>query len=272
MTTAVTETTQPTTAMATTEAFGGGFNSQDIALPIIVLRQNSYLNPAMEDFNPGEIVRRPDNVVLAGKGEEVLFVPVGIEKVWRIVDVTELSKTRTIGTEPFTATNARDPLEWEDDNGRYRRDACFNVHILLLDDLKKQAKMMEALTNGEDIDTDDFTLPSRVTFFRSGYSAGKLVNTHFEMCKALGGQSPATKVFALKSKAMKNDQGNWFALDVTKVADAKKKKTPKDLMPAATFWVNTLKTKRVVAPAEDVHDEIRVSVAEDTVTDDDIQF
>ena len=270
MTTAVTETHQ-TRALATTEALGTGFDNQNIALPIIVLRQNSYLNPAMEDFKPGEIVRRPDNVVLAGKGEEVLFVPVGIEKVWRIVDVTELSKTRTIGTEPFTATNARDPLEWEDDNGRYRRDACFNLHALLLDDLKKQSKMMEALTNGEDIDTDDFSLPSRIAFFRSGYSAGKLVNTHFEMSKALG-QSPATKVFALKSKAMKNDQGNWFALDVVKVADAKKKKTPKDLMAAANFWVHTLKTKTVVAPAEDVHDEVKVSVAQDTVTDDDIPF
>ena len=263
-------TTAPN-GLATTGMFGGNLDSRDIMLPIIALRQNSYKQDYMEDFNPGDLIKRPDNVLLAKKGEDVLFVPISIEKIWRIVDVTSASDIRTIGSEPFAQANRDAVLEWETSECKYRRDACWNVHILLLEDLKAQASMMKDLKEGKPVDPDDFTLPARLSFYRSGFQGGKLLNTHFEMCRALNNQSPATKVFALRSTPKKNDMGNWFVLDVAKVTDAKLKKTPAAMLDAANFWVQNLSKRKVEAFSEeaDLVEEVKPAQG---LNKDDIPF
>lgn len=247
----------PTTNLPSTFSGGGTIDTKDLVLPRVVLRQNTYEKEYMADFNAGDIILRPDNIVLGTKGKPAHFVPIGVSKVWSIVEMTS-GKAKTIGSEPFT--QEKKELQWEVDGRTFRRDVTYNVHMLFLRDLEAQVKMFERLSKGEYVDPDDLVLPAQITLSRSARNAGKTLVTHFEKCRVLNNQSPAGKMFQLMSVPMKNDKGNWWAFEIEKVTDPKTKYTPANLVPVANFWVEQVARNKYksVEETETVAEEIAV--------------
>jgi hypothetical protein len=214
---------------------GMGINAQDIVLPSITLRQNSFRKDFMKPFKPGDLIMRPENKLVAKEDKPAMFVPVSIEKCYRICDITK--DVRTIGYEPWGLTDL--PPEEQRGEIRIRRDRAYVAHVLFREDLEGQAAMFERIKKGETVDPSDFTLPCRIVFTRSSFQAGKVLNTHFELSRPLK-QSPASITFQLKSVETTNDKGTWYSLDVQKVKDAKVKYTPKELIDGCNFWVQSM--------------------------------
>ena len=237
---------------------GAILNPEDIILPIVVLRQNSFKKPYMKAFNAGDAILRPNDELLASEGQPVDFVPISIEKLYRVSAING-GEVRTVRYE--SAVTPKE-YEFEELGVTHRRDLCFVVHALFRNDLADQLEMFENLAKGKIVDPDDFVLPARIVFTRSSRNAGKVLNTHFEMCKAIG-QSPATISFQLKTEEVSNDKGNWYTFDVQKIK-TKEKYTPENLLPICNFWVKTMASNSFAAhededAAEGVVDAVAVS-------------
>jgi len=219
--------------------FGGegvGINAKDIILPSVSLRQNSVRKDFMKPFKPGDMIFRPDNRLIASLGKDAYFVPVSIEKCYRICDITK-SEAKTIGYEPWGSVD----LAPEEMRGeiRIRRDRAYVAHVLFREDLGNQVEMFKRMENGDTVDPSDFTLPCRITFTRASFQAGKVLNTHFELSRTVK-QSPAAITFALKSVEFNNDKGSWLGFAVEKVKESKVKYTPKELIGICDFWVSSM--------------------------------
>lgn len=231
---------------------GPGLNPQDIILPAVAIRQNSYKKPYMKQFKPGDALLRPYDTLLGHEGEGVPFVPVSIEKQYRVCAING-GEVRTVRYED---ASVQKPYEFEEMGVPHRRDLCFIAHVLFRDGLDAQVKMFERLKEGKIVDPDDFVLPARIVFTRSSRNAGKVLNTHFEMCKAIG-QSPATISFELKTMEQTNDKGNWYAFEVAKIKTGDKY-TPENLLPICNFWVSTMVANKFNAHEEDDGEEAPV--------------
>lgn len=214
---------------------GAGINTADMILPALAIRQNSYLKDRMKPFRPGDVVSFPDGVAVGGEGKKLTFIPVSIEKSYRICDLSE-KQPRTVGWEPWTVD-----LDWEfeRDGKTYRRDKSYVAHILLREGLDAQSKMLQRAQAGEAVDPGDFALPVRVIFTRGSLNAGKVLSTHAEMSKAIK-QTPSAIMFDLYTKEVKNDKGAFYVYECSKVTDSSLKYTPKEVLPIATFWSTTM--------------------------------
>lgn len=250
------------------EMFHGkqGINFNDIILPVVTIRQNQYRKEEMKKFKAGDVVLKPSLEVIGNEEKGAHFVLVGIEKAYRICDMTDGEAK----TKAYESAEVEKPFQYEDQGRLYRRDRCFVAHILLRENLASQAKMFERLAKGELVDPDDFSIPSRVVFARSSLQAGKVLNTHAELSRVMNNQSPAFITFQLKSIEQSNDRGRWFSFDVSK-APKDVKYTPKELLPACEFWVQTLAKAKFKAADEDEVAEEMVSEAA-PVTDDNARF
>lgn len=223
------------------------FNPTDVILPSIGLRQNSFKKEEYRKLPPGAIILKPDLKVIGDEDKPFLFVPVSIERVTRLVEVTK-NETKFVR---FEQVNPDAPGEYEEGGRQFRRDRTFITYIIGLNTLKAQAS---AAASGE-IDPDCLALPTRLSFSRGSFYAGKVLNTHFEMCKMLGA-SPTMSVFSLKSVAKQNDKGHWFVFDIAKAMDAKgvAVKTPKEVLNICKFWGDALskhKANMKFTPDED---------------------
>lgn len=243
------------------EMFHGkqAINFNDIILPVITIRQNQYRKDEMKKFKAGDIVLKPALTTIGNEEKGALFVLVGIEKAYRICDVTD-GEART---KAYESAETDKPFQYEDQGRLFRRDRCFMAHVLLRESLESQAKMFDRLSKGEMVDPDDFILPARIVFARSSLQAGKVLNTHAELSRALNNQSPAFITFQLKSSEQSNDRGRWFGFDVTRAPTAVKY-TPKELLSACDFWVQTLAKSRFKSADEDEIVEEVVSEAPKT--------
>ena len=237
------------------QSTGMPINASDIILPAVSIRQNSYRKDVMKAFKPGDLIRRPENTLLAHLDKPVAFVPISIEKCWRICDITK-NEAKTIGYEPYVEGA---PLTEMRDKMQVRRDRTYIAHVLFREDLANQAEMFKRLEKGETVDPGDFILPCRLVFTRSSFQAGKVLFTHFELSRAIN-QSPATITFELKTIESSNDQGHWFSLDVQKAKDQKIKYTPKDLLGCCDFWVGSMKNAAQFKSHEDAEEIGRAHV------------
>lgn len=234
------------------------FNHQDIILPGISLRQNSYRKESLKKYKPGDIFKRPDDEKIADETKGVAFIPVGIAKSYRICDMSK-GEAKTVRYESATTDL---PYDFVEDGKPMRRDKCFVVHVLFREEMNVQAAMSERVAKGETVDPSDFVLPCRIVFTRSALQAGKVLNTHFEMSKAVR-QSPAAMTFILKSVEQKNDKGTWFSYDVQK-ADKDTKYTPKTAVEVANFWVGSLEKSQYRAHEEETEEVIVTPIGEET--------
>lgn len=231
-------TTESNTSLVPTANSGGpAFNPTDVILPSIGLRQNSFKKDEYKKMPPGSIILKPDLKIIGDEDKPFLFVPVSIERVTRLVEVNN-SDTRFVRFEPV---NPDAPGEFTEGGRNFRRDRTFITYIIGLETLKAQAK---ASSTGE-LDPDALALPTRLSFSRGSFYAGKVLNTHFEMCKMLGA-TPTMSVFSLKSVAKQNDKGHWFVFDIAKAMDAKgvALKTPKEVLNICKFWGDALSKHR----------------------------
>ena len=215
---------------------GIGINAADIILPSVSLRQNSVRKDFMKPFKPGDMIMRPENSLIGSLGKAAHFVPISIERCYRICDVTK-GEARTIGYEPWGSVD----LAPEEQRGeiRIRRDRAYVAHVLFRENLGNQLAMFERMESGETVDPSDFTLPCRITFTRASFNAGKILNTHFELSRTVK-QSPAAITFALKSIEFTNDKGTWLGFAVEKVKETDMKYTPKELIACCNFWVTSM--------------------------------
>lgn len=245
--------------------FGDGvpIKASDIVLPALQLRQNSYRKEHMKAFKPGDIIQRPNNVTLAPVDKPVMFVPISIEKCYRIGEISK-NEVKTIGYEPWVEDK---PLVEMRDKQQIRRDRAYVAHVLLREDLANQSKMFDAMKKGEMVDPSDFTLPSRIVFTRSSFQAGKILFTHFEMSRTIK-QSPAIMSFELRSIESRNDQGQWFSFDVQKVKDPKLKFTPKELLDCCNFWVQAMSQATQFKSIEDEEETIAAAEAAQDVKEE----
>lgn len=235
---------------------------RDIILPVATIRQNQYRKEEMKKFKAGDIVLKPQLQAIGNEDKGANFVLVGIEKAYRVCDMTDGDAK----TKAYESAEVEKPFQFEDNGRIYRRDRCFVAHILFREGLDAQAKMFERLKAGEMVDPEDFILPTRVVFARKGLHAGKVLNTHAELSKALNNQSPAFITFQLKSQEMSNDKGHWYVFDVAK-ADKAVKYTPKELLPAADFWVQTLAKSKFRAHEDD--DDVAADMVPEAAPPDD---
>jgi hypothetical protein len=228
--------TETTTAMAVaTTLEGAGLNTQDMILPALAIRQNSYVKDRMKPFRSGEVILFPNTEAVASETKRLAFIPVAIEKLYRICDISG-KQARTVGWEPWDVDQ-----EWEFQRGGllHRRDKSYVAHILLREGLDAQSQMLERAKKGEMVDPSDFALPARVVFTRGSLNAGKVLSTHFEMSRAIK-QTPAAIMFELYTKEFKNDKGTFYVFECNKVTDQKLKFTPKEILPIADFWATTM--------------------------------
>lgn len=247
------ELTTKTTTTALTTAPMAGIDPRDILLPILSIRQPTFKNEDLKKFTPGDVILRPANVKIATEEKAMAFVLLGMDKKSMVVEVSNPSQPKFVRYENFV----RD-LEWDFTEGGkpMKRYETFIAHILQRENLEKQAGIAKALAAGKYVDPDDIALPIRVTFNKNKaqMQAGKILYTHYEMCKSLNNQSPAGITFMLKTTYQKNDNGSWYAYDVAK-ADAKIKMTPDDLVAACDFWVKALAMAQFKAH-EDTEDTV----------------
>lgn len=237
---------------------------RDIILPVVSIRQNQYRKEEMKKFKAGDIVLKPHLTMIGNEEKGASFVLVGIEKAYRICDMTD-GEARTKGYEP---ADIEKPFQFEQDGRLLRRDRCFVAHVLFREGLDSQAKMFKRLADGEMVDPEDFILPTRVVFARAGLHAGKVLNTHAELSKALNNQNPAFITFQLKTVEKSNDRGRWFVFDVAK-ADKATKYTPKELLPACDFWVQTLAKSRFKAHEDEDEDDVAPDMGSEAPPPDD---
>lgn len=256
--TAVTKKTEAPTDLALfTGGASEGLDSRDLVLPTLAVRQNSYKQDYMKKYQAGDIVLRPQDTKVGGEGKPVLVVPISIEKAYRVNVITGNNEAKTIRFE--SATVDKD-LEWEENGQHYRRDRSFIVHVLLREQLTNQTKMLERLQKGEAVDPDDLVMPVRIVLSRGSLNAGKVLNTHFEMSKALNNQSPALMTFELVTAERKNDKGIWFVFEAKKPTNDTKY-TPKEALPVANFWTGLL-AKSQLSAYTDEEDTVPTTTAE----------
>jgi hypothetical protein len=261
-------TKETTTKLVANEHFkpAGDFNPEDIILPTIGLRQNTFKKDEYKKLSPGDVILRPDMKVIASETKAFRFVPVSVEKVCRVFEVFK-SDTKFVRFEEPSRDKPQDFTE----NGRtLRRDTTYIVYMLPLD----AAERMAASHGAGEFDIDNMVLPTRISLSRGSFYAGKVIASHFELCSAFNA-SPVTKVFSLKSAAKSNDRGNWFVYDIAAATDQIGKetvaaKTPKEVLPICQFWAETMKKSKhnmkVATEDDDLEVETVVPVDESMQT------
>lgn len=234
------ELTTKTTTELTTATTMTGIDPRDILLPILSIRQSTFKNEDLKKFTPGDIILRPANTKLGTEEKAFPFVLLGMDKKSLVMDVTIPTTPKFVRWENFQHNQ---PWDFTEEGKPYKRYESYIAHILPRESLDKQAAVAKAIAKGEYVDPDDVALPIRVTFNKNKamMQAGKILFTHYEMCKSLNNQSPAGITFMMKTVFQKNDKGNWYAFDIAK-ADQKIKMTPPELVKACDFWVKALAT------------------------------
>lgn len=203
----------------------GTTTSQDILIPKLLAMQGLSDYVTEEKAQMGDIVNSVTGEVLAGKGVPINFVPLTRFKTWARYE-QDGAKLKYVGTEPDTGQN----YKWEEvgsDGKKYRNDQVLNFYILLEGDLQKP-----------------FALPYLLTFKRTSYTAGKKLNTQYEMSLA-GGYPPFVQSYKLQTAKEQNDHGTFYVWDVR----------PGAATDQSTFATIQKSLKMVTTQKVNVHDE-----------------
>lgn len=197
------------------------FSASDILISKLLLQQ--ALSELVNDgkTKPGDMADSVTGEVLAPRGEMLEIIPICMTKTWRLFK-QEKNKFEFERIEPCTASNENLPYEFQEGADLWRRDKCFNLHLLLT----KNATKPE-------------TLPLVVTFSRTSSNVGRFVATHF-MKMQMAKRPPAHQTLVLYAHQEQGDLGAYF---VFKIKEGRE--TTKEELAAAYRWFNLLKAANV---------------------------
>jgi hypothetical protein len=136
-----------------------GVSASDLAIAKILLMQSTSEMVGDGKANFGDMVNSLTGDKLGSIGKPVEILPLAVNKSWVIFDMSS-GQPEFLRTEAFTAANANQPWEGEEDGKPVRRDQSINVYVLLVSEI----------TSGE-------AFPLMVSFRRTGYAAGKALVT-----------------------------------------------------------------------------------------------
>jgi hypothetical protein len=204
-------------------------SASNVIIPKLLLMQKTskLVDDDSIEVGVGDIVRSTSKEVLASKGDGVEIIPLHTYDTWVNYDVSDGSP-KFVGIEPCTLQN--EGLEWdyEVDGKAFRRDKTINVYGLVKSDVVEH---VEAKEKGG----STLLFPVLVCFSRTSHRAGKVIASHFFMCKNARQPAPAT-VFRLHSDRRSNDQNSWYAWEV-----ARSGATEEILLGECRQWYNILK-------------------------------
>lgn len=183
-----------------------GMNVQDLAVPRLILMQNTSDAVGDGKAKLGDIFNSQSLQVIGGFDKAVELIPMKLYKTWRVMDVSG-KQAKYVREEPVTETNAgrkwegvEDVEDWEtgkvNQNCAVRYDLSYNFFALL----KAEVEQEEAF-------------PVVITFRRSSANAGKQLATHLFKREALG-QLPFSKSVVIKIGKEKKDTNTYAVFEI----------------------------------------------------------
>lgn len=174
------------------DAFGGGgYSSQDVVIPKILVMQglSNLVTEGKAKF--GDLVDNQSHVVLGNAMDKpVEFIPFHLEKVW-IVSVKNGNRYEFSHIDPVTVSNEN--RKWEEvvDGKEVKNEKSFNFYAIL---------------------PSDPTIPYIVQFKGTSQRTGKELATQMYVKNRAAGLVPPAKVMTLKGQKVSNDKGTYVVL------------------------------------------------------------
>lgn len=230
-----------------------GISNSDIIIPRLLLMQG--LSEIVNDGGAaaGDIVRSTTKKILAKKGESVDFIPLMSFKSW-IVSEKVADKFEYRREEPMNAGNENLPWTYHAKNDKgveteWRRDQSINIYTLLVDDIARAGKAMEALAKGEMPSPEDALMPCLLSFRRSSYRTGRQMLTFFKSCEQFK-TPPASGIYKLSSAIEKGEKGTYHVFQ----AEQKGRSTVEQLTVAKDWW-KILNTAKIAIDADHIESD-----------------
>lgn len=192
----------------------------------------------------GEVVKLPSGVSVCKKDGSFELIPLGLIESWNIEEKIG-NKYEYRGREPRHAANDDLPWEFRDKGTDWRRTKVQEYFVLLLEDVKREVKALEAIKKGGFADPDDALLPAMLTFNGLAIkTGGKEISTYF--AKAQHFNSPLFyATFKLAPVTETNSKGTWWRYSVSKSG-----KTPQEYYDVCSKWQGMI-NRGVVQAVED---------------------
>jgi hypothetical protein len=174
----------------------GEADKTDILIPKLLLQQGLSKLVAAEKAKMGDICDSITGETLGDKSKPLEIIPLKLFKTW-VLFKTVAGKQEYFKTEPFVAGkyDSENAIVDGVPGAAYQ---SLNFYVLLKKDL-----------------TEPFALPYAISFKSTGYTAGKKLNTQFEISKAAG-MPPFTMSYKLVPTKITNDKGVFYNYDIEK--------------------------------------------------------
>ena len=221
-----------------------GISNSDILIPRLLLMQGTSEAVADGAAAQGDILRSTTKKVLAKKGESLQFIPLMSFKTW-ITSEKVGDKFEYRGEGPMDAKNEHwdltftapatvggKPVEW-------RRDKSINIYTLLVDDIARMGKAVQAMAKGEMPNPEDALMPCLVSFRRSSFRVGRQMLTFFKSCEQFKAP-PASGIYKLGAVLEKGEKGNYHVFTAEQVG-----RSTVEQLGVAKSWYDILHTAKV---------------------------
>lgn len=227
----------------------GSVDSRDIIIPKLLIMQSPSKLVQQEKAQFGDLVNSVTGEILGTAREKgtkpVKFIPIKEEKTWTVFELSG-TKPEFRGSEPRTPVNDDLPREFTKDGKNFRRYRTLNYFVLLIDELEKT----------------DMPLPYVLSFRSTSYKSGRVLSTHFLMCKAALQKGnvtpPPATTFELSGEKASNDKGTFYILQAKAAGETK----PEHVAIAAQ-WLKTLRTKAYTVDETDAEVDAETEVTVD---------
>jgi hypothetical protein len=197
----------------------------------------------------GDIMKLPNNTVVAKKGANVEFIPLVLHESWLLEEKVG-NKFEYRGREARDVSNDDRPWEYTNKGTEWRRSKVIECFVLLVNEISEEAKELEKAKKGGFADPDKALMPCVLTFQRTNYNAGRELSTFFANCKRFSAPLYC-KIFNLSTVSTTNDKGTFATYAI-----AKGEHTPEKYFDVCLSWQNLVrggKAKAVeVSPEETV--------------------
>lgn len=220
----------------------GAVDSKDIIIPRLVILQSTSKLVQKDAAAFGDIANTVTGEILGSCREKerkpVKFIAFKEEKTWGLFEVTG-TKPEFRGVVPITAENNDLEREYEENGKKFRRYRTLSYFVLLPEELEKGG----------------MPLPYILTFRSTSFKAGRVLSTHFVMCKASMKQgkptAPPSVVFELSGTKTQNDKGTFYVAEVTPTKEVAKP----EWVQTAHDWLKTMRSSNYRVDATDAGED-----------------
>lgn len=200
-----------------------GVSASDLTIAKILLMQSTSELVGDGKANFGDMINSVTGEKLGQIDKPVEIIPLSVNKTWVVFDMSS-GQPEFMRVEPFTAANASQTWEGEEDGKPIRRDQSINFYVLL----------------GSDVASGE-AFPLMVSFRRTSYAAGKALVTQI-LKQRMFKKSEYSKTVLLDASRQKNGT-NTFAIFEVKPGRAT---TPEEQETAKTMLSMISASKPVV--------------------------